>query len=78
MTDLMKKTLDFLSEYTTIDESVTRDSQLIADLELNSLTMMEIANDAEDRFNIIISDEDLRGIVTVGDIVDLLERNGVK
>lgn len=78
MTDLMKKTLDFLSEYTTIDENVTRDSQLIADLELNSLTMMEIANDAEDRFNIIISDEDLRGIVTVGDIVDLLERNGVK
>ena len=77
MNDLMKKVLAFLGNYTQLDGPVSEDSQLIADLGINSLTLMEIANDAEDTFSITITDEELGGLVTVGDVVRLLEEKGV-
>ena len=78
MGELMKKVVAFLGEYKDMDEPVSEDSQLIADLGLNSLTLMEIANDAEDRFSITITDEELASLVTVGDVVRLLDKKGVE
>jgi acyl carrier protein len=78
MNGLKDRVLAFLSEYTQLDETVNEDSQLIADLGLSSLSLMEIVNDAEDVFSITISDEELTGLVTVGDVISLLEKKGVQ
>ena len=78
MSELMDKALNFLGEYTQLDDSVNEDSQLIADLGLNSLSLLEIVNDAEDAFSITIDDEELPQLVTVGDVIRLLEKKGVQ
>jgi len=78
MNGLKERVLNFLGEYAEIDDSVNEDSQLIADLGLSSLSVMEIVNDAEDVFSITINDDELTGLVTVGDVINLLEKKGVQ
>ena len=73
----LKNTLGFLNDYADVDSSANADSQLIADLGFNSLTLLEMVNDAEDKFGITIEDDELPAIVTVGDVVDLLKRKNV-
>ena len=46
-----------------------RDTRL-QDLGLDSLSMIEVAVDAEDAFGIRIPDDDVERFVTVGDVVD--------
>ena len=77
MNGLKEKVLNFLGEYVQLEDSVNEDSQLIADLGLNSLTLMEIVNDAEEAFSITIDDDELMKLVTVGDVILLLEKKGV-
>ena len=77
MNELKEKVLNFLGEYVQLEDSVNEDSQLIADLGLNSLTLMEIVNDAEEAFSITIDDNELVQLVTVGDVIRLLEKKGV-
>ena len=77
MNELKEKVLSFLGEYVQLEDSVNEDSQLIADLGLNSLTLMEIVNDAEEAFSITIDDNELVQLVTVGDVIRLLEKKGV-
>ena len=78
MNGLKERVLNFLGEYAELDDSVNEDSQLIADLGLSSLSVMEIVNDAEDVFSITINDDELTGLVTVGDVINLLEKKGVQ
>ena len=77
MNELKEKVLTFLGGYVQLEDSVNEDSQLIADLGLNSLTLMEIVNDAEEAFSITIDDNELVQLVTVGDVIRLLEKKGV-
>lgn len=71
--DLFEEIVEFLKEYSESDmEDVNEDTQLLADIGFNSLDLMRIVNDAEDEFEIVIDDDDLKNIVTVGDVVDLI------
>ena len=65
---------DFMEDYTdSLPEEINADMQLIADLGFNSLTLIELVNDAEPRFSVVFDDDELAGIETVGDILELLE-----
>ena len=77
MDKVFEKTLTFIGNYVEIGDTVSADSQLIADLGFNSLTLLDMVNDAEDEFGISISDDELPGIVTIGDVVELLKRKNV-
>jgi acyl carrier protein len=57
----------------TPPSSVGRETHLDA-LGLDSLTKIDLAVAAEDRFGIAIPDEDLERFVTVGDVMDYVER----
>jgi acyl carrier protein len=57
----------------TPPSSVGRDTHLDA-LGLGSLAKIDLAVAAEDRFGVAISDEDLECFVTVGDVMDYVER----
>ncbi|HEY0559902.1 MAG: acyl carrier protein [Mycobacterium sp.] len=50
-------------------EAVTPAATFILDLDVDSLTMVEVVVACEERFGIRIPDEDLEGFRTVGDAV---------
>ena len=56
---------------------VTPDKGFLDDLDVDSLSMVEIATAAEDQFGVRIPDEDLKDLKTVGDAVSYIEKAGV-
>jgi acyl carrier protein len=56
---------------------VTPQKAFIDDLDVDSLSMVEIATAAEDTFGVRIPDEDLKDLRTVGDAVAYIEKAGV-
>ena len=63
-----------LVEEMSIDESEIReDAEFINDLGFNSLELADLVYLCEERFNIVIDDEELHNFNTVGDVVRYLE-----
>jgi acyl carrier protein len=56
---------------------VTPQQSFIDDLDVDSLSMVEIATAAEDHFGVRIPDDDLKDLRTVGDAVNYIEKAGV-
>jgi acyl carrier protein len=56
---------------------VELDKSFIDDLDLDSLTMVEVATNAEDKFGVRIPDDNLKDLKTVRDAVDFIEKAGV-
>ena len=54
---------------------VTMDAELSGDLGINSLELADLVYVCEEKFNIEIADDDLHNFVTVGDVVNYLEKN---
>jgi acyl carrier protein len=69
---------EIVQEATGIAASrVVPEASFVSDLDIDSLSMVEIATMAEDRFNISIPDSDLSKLKTVGDVVDYVAKAGV-
>lgn len=59
-----------------VDEaSITRDSRLIEDLKADSANVMVMVMDLEDQFGIMVEDDQIMKLRTVGDVVDYIEKN---
>jgi acyl carrier protein len=58
-------------------ERVVPSASFVNDLDIDSLSMVEIATMAEDRFNVSIPDAELSKLKTVADVVDFLAKAGV-
>ena len=58
-------------------DKVTPSKSFVDDLDIDSLSMVEIATAAEDGFGVRIPDEDLKDLRTVGDAVAYIEKAGV-
>ncbi|GAA0532907.1 acyl carrier protein [Saccharopolyspora subtropica] len=54
---------------------VTTDKSFVDDLDIDSLSMVEIAVQAEDKFGVKIPDDELANLKTVGDAVDYITKN---
>jgi acyl carrier protein len=54
-------------------DDVTMEAELAADLGINSLELADLVYLCEERFNVVIDDEDLHNFTTVGDVVNYLE-----
>jgi len=54
-------------------EDVTMEAELAADLGINSLELADLVYLCEEKFNVVIDDEDLHNFNTVGDVVRYLE-----
>lgn len=69
---------EIVNEIAGIEPSdVELDKSFIDDLDLDSLTMVEVATSAEDKFGVRIPDESLKDLKTVRDAVDFIEKAGV-
>ncbi|HEX2132629.1 MAG TPA: acyl carrier protein [Actinophytocola sp.] len=56
-------------------DEVTADKSFVDDLDIDSLSMVEIAVQAEDRFEVKIPDAELANLKTVGDAVRYVAKN---
>lgn len=56
-------------------DDITMEAELQGDLGINSLELAELVLACEEKFNVVIEDEDLHKFNTVGDVVTYLEEN---
>ena len=63
-----------VKEFRLNPDDVTMDSELIGDLGINSLELADLILLCEDKFNVVIDDEEIRNFSTVGDVVRYLEK----
>lgn len=54
------------------DDKVTMEAEFIGDLNADSLDIVGVISDIEDKFNLTINDSDANNIRTVGDAVELI------
>ena len=55
-------------------DEVTPEKNFVDDLDIDSLSMVEIAVQTEDKYGVKIPDEDLAGLRTVGDVVNYIQK----
>jgi len=56
-------------------EDVSEDSVLMDDLDLSSMEILTIVSELEETFGMRIPEKELRGFVTVGDLIEYLSVN---
>ena len=63
-----------LVEYVDVEKNdLTRDTDFITDLHMNSYDFVSILGDLEDTLGIEIPDTDVRGLHTIGDVEDYIK-----
>lgn len=73
-TQIFEKIRDLLAEQLDIPaDSITPESDIIDDLEADSLTVLDMVMTLEDEFDIEIPDEDVEKLRTVGSVVSYIE-----
>lgn len=58
-------------------DEVTPEKSFVDDLDIDSLSMVEIAVAAQDRFGVEIPDDELKNLKTVQDVISYIQRSGV-
>jgi len=58
-------------------DEVTPEKTFVDDLDIDSLSMVEIAVAAQDKFGVEIPDDQLKDLKTVQDVIDYVERASV-
>lgn len=53
--------------------SISRDSNFIQELNINSANLVDIVLDVEDTFNIMLQNEDMESMQTVNDALKIIE-----
>lgn len=68
--------IEIISENLNIEKNkIKKDSHLINDLEADSLGLIEIQMAVEEKYKLIISDEDAKELNKVEDILDYVSKN---
>ena len=63
-----------VDELSVNEDDVTPEAELVGDLGVNSLELADLVLLCDEKFNIEINEDDIRGFITVGDVVDYLEK----
>jgi acyl carrier protein len=69
LAEILNEVADVTPEDVTVEKSFTDD------LDVDSLSMVEVAMAAEEKFGVKIPDEELPNLKTVGDAVSYIEKN---
>jgi acyl carrier protein len=74
--EILSGLAEIVEEVAGIDAGeVSADKSFVDDLDIDSLSMVEIAVQAEDKFGVKIPDEQLAELKTVGDAVSYIATN---
>ncbi|MGB5402868.1 acyl carrier protein [Robiginitalea sp.] len=74
-TDSYKELLEIIGPYLPEDidpGTVDKNSHLINELNINSAHLVDIVLDLEDRYDILLEDEDMQKMQTVGDALEII------
>ena len=73
---ILQRVRELISEQMSIDiESIKADSNILTDLNADSLDIVEMLMLVEEEWGIIVDDDDMRGFSTVQSVVDYIEKN---
>ncbi|WP_024793223.1 meromycolate extension acyl carrier protein AcpM [Tomitella biformata] len=73
--EIVQNLAEIIEEVTGIEPSeITLEKSFVDDLDIDSLSMVEIAVQTEDKYGIKIPDEELASLRTVGDVVAYVEK----
>jgi acyl carrier protein len=76
--DVLAGLAAILEEVAGVDPAdVTAEKTFIDDLDVDSLSMVEVVVAAEEKFDVKIPDDDVKTLKTVGDAVSYIQRAGV-
>jgi acyl carrier protein len=74
--DILKELGGIIEEIAGVPAAeVHADKSFVDDLDIDSLSMVEIAVQAEDKFDVKIPDDELANLKTVGDAVDYITKH---
>jgi acyl carrier protein len=67
---------DILEEVAGVDKAdVADEKSFVDDLDVDSLSMVEVVVAAEEKFDVKIPDDEVQNLKSVGDAVDYIEKN---
>ena len=73
-TDVRAELAEIVNEVAGVDAGdVTLEKSFVDDLDIDSLSMVEIVVAAEEKFGVRIPDEEVKNLKTVGDAVSFIE-----
>jgi len=73
---MIKEIIEIIAEQLVIDaDGIKPESEIIADLKADSLAVVEMLMEIEERFGVNVPDEDVPNLKTVQDIADYVESN---
>ena len=75
-TDIQADLASIVEEIAGVDAAeVQPDKSFVDDLDVDSLSMVEIVVAAEEKFGVRIPDDEVKNLKTVGDAVNFIEKN---
>ena len=73
---VLEKVIEILADQLSVDPSIiTEDSNLVDDLDADSLAVIDLIMCLEDEFGIEVPDNEVEDLKTVGAIVHYIEEN---
>ena len=76
--DILKGLGEIVDEIAGVPaDEVTPEKSFVDDLDIDSLSMVEIAVAAQDKFGVEIPDDQLKDLKTVQDVVEYVKRSAV-
>jgi acyl carrier protein len=75
-TEILEGLAEIVNEIAGVPtEDIQLDKSFTDDLDVDSLSMVEVVVAAEERFGVTIPDDDVKNLKTVGDAVSYIERS---
>lgn len=73
---MKNEVIEIISKVTEIPvKKINLDSNLVKDLKIESLDLVSLVAEFEEKYNIVVDDKDIKNLQTVKDIVDYIEKN---
>ena len=72
--EILESLTEIITEETGVDAAAVQpDKAFVEDLDIDSLSMMTIVVNAEEKFGVRIPDDDVKNLKTVGDAVSYIQ-----
>lgn len=74
---LKEEVINLIADTLEVDPSdITEKSNLVSDLEMESLDLVSLVVAFENKFNTEIPDNEIKNLQTVGDIIEFIKKQG--
>lgn len=70
--NILQRVIDLFATMADTEEEITADSELIEDLGISSMDVLFLISSLEEEFKIKVPEKEIRKIVTVGDVAEII------